>query len=304
MSVLGSLGHGLARAGARIAAHPMAFAFGTLLSAFALAIPIFVALLVYGALPWIEQQQARAEVTVFMNPGASTREAEVVRALVAAMEGADGVRLVARGQAGADLAKRYGLNALTAEDRPSPLPDVLIVRMKSNVDPQQVARVATATKELPGVGSVRSDLDWYRRYQKTLRLVSTVAGTLAAATLVLVLLVVALAVRAQCTVDSAEVRVLQLLGATRAFIARPSVCLAIISVTLATAFGLAAAALGVTLVGPQLETLPGWSGRLRLPPLWSAAAALAAVCVFGAAVGWLSAERAIRSARSQGGDPM
>jgi len=300
MSALGDRGHGLARAGARISARPLAFACGTLLSAVVLAFPIFVALLAYGALPWIERQLPRAEVTVFMKPGVSTREAESVRAQVAAMEGAEGVRLVTRGEAGADLAKRYGLSVPTGEDRPNPLPDALVVRMGSYVDPQQVARVAAATKELAGVGSVRSDLDWYRRYQQTLRLVGTVTGIMAAATLLLVLLVVAFAVRARCAVDAAEVNVLRLLGATSAFIARPTVYLAIIGVALATALGLVIAVTGVALVLPHLESLPRWSGSFQWPPPWTAAVLLAATCAFGATVGWLSAQRAMRDARSQG----
>ncbi len=204
------------------------------------------------------------------------------------------VNWIARDRALADLAKRYGLGTAAGEGRPNPLPDVLIARFRTGADADQIARHAIAIKGLAGVASVRTDLDWYRRLLSIARLGAVLLACLAALALLLVLLVLFVTVRGQTVIRAVEFRVLRLLGATPAFIARPFVYLAAISLTLATLLAVAAATAGLALVRPPLEALLGQVGAPRLPPLWLAGALAVFAWMLGAVIGRLAIRGTIR----------
>jgi cell division transport system permease protein len=292
MSALSDRGYGLSRARALILAQPGAFLLSILLSALALAVPMFVALIGVMALPWLDANQPRPEIAVVLAPGLSAREVETVKGALSALDDVHSVNWIARDQALADLAKRYGLGA--GEGRPNPLPDVLVARFRTGADADQIARHAIAIKGLAGIASVRTDLDWYRRFLSIARLGVGLLACLAALALLLVLLVVFVAVRGQTVFRAIEFRVLRLLGATPAFIARPYVYLAAISLTLATLLAVAAATVGLALVRPPLEALLGQDGAPRLPPVWLVGALAAFAWMLGAVIGRLAIRGTIR----------
>src|SRR4030095_7791434 len=120
--------------------------------------------------------------------------------------------LIARDEALAELSKRAGLPPSTTDGRANPLPDVLSVRFVTAADPGAVEQVASSVKGWPAVDSVQVKLDWYRRIGAVARAGLAMLAAIGVATLVLIVLVLASAVRSQAGARRDETEVLRLGG--------------------------------------------------------------------------------------------
>lgn len=188
-----------------------------------------------------------------------------------------------------ELATLQGFSgAVHALDDANPLPWVLVVQPKADLDAAAVGKLAASLREQRAVDLVQDSGQWRQRLDALLgvghRVVLVLAGLLALAAL----LVVGNTVRTDIASRSEEIGVLLLLGASRAFVRRPylyaGVWYGLFGGVLAS---LLALAIELALAGPAAELDRAYGGSLALGalPWWL----LLAVPVAAAVLGWVGA---------------
>jgi cell division transport system permease protein len=279
-----------------VARRPGAFLLSLVLCAAALAVPLFLVALAHSAAPWKPRLRAGPEISVFVAIGTVAREVEAMKSKLGAFESVAEVRLIPRDEAFRELSKRAGLPLSATEARANPLPDVLAVRFASGVEAALVERAAASIRSWPSVDAVRVDLEWYRRIAAVARAALAVLAVVGGLTLVLVVLVLASAVRSQVAGRREETEVLQMVGAQTSFIVRPYAFAGGLTLGLGAALSVALVAAGIAMVGPSLAALAGAYGQAfhwaRIP-LWFPAAYVVIAGIVGLAAGWVGARLAI-----------
>lgn len=187
-----------------------------------------------------------------------------------------------------ELAKLQGFSgALDALDA-NPLPYVLVVAPRADLDAAGVARMSADLRELRSVALVQDNGQWRARLDAMLGVGNRIVLVLAALLALAALLVVGNTVRMDIASRSEEISVLVLVGASGAFVRRPylyaGIWYGLFSGVLAVAL-----ALGIefSLTAPITRLNAAYAGKLQLGglPPWL----LVAVPLAAAALGWLGA---------------
>lgn len=272
----------------RLGARPL----GTLLTmavmGFALALPLSFGLLL-GNLERLGSALGQSQtISVFLHPGAG---ADVAAARAGAVRRRDDVATVTLRtpkQGLAELSSMQGFTkALDALDY-NPLPYVLLVTPRAGLDGADAQRLVKALDALPDVDQVQDDGSWRQRLDALLGVGSRVVMLLAVLLALAALLVVGNSVRMDIQSRAEEIEVLQLVGASRAFVRRPYLYAGLwygggaglIAVLLVLALEAAVA-------GPVTRLAAVYAGRLQFSGL--PAALLLLVPVAAALLGWLGA---------------
>jgi cell division transport system permease protein len=300
MSALAERAFALRRTAAIAGAGPGTFLLNILLCAAGLAIPLFIAALLYAATPWSQRITAGPEISVFVALGTARSELEALRGKLAAVEGVTDVRLIPRDQALAELSRRAGL-ASPADTRANPLPDVLVARFGMTTQPGVVERAAAAVKGWAGVDAVQSDIEWHRRLAAIGRALVAVLAAVGAMTLVLILLVLVTAAQSQVRLRQEETDLLQLVGARPSFINRPYAYASALTLGLGAMLSLALSITAVRLIEPRVTALAAVYGQTLDWPrltLGFAAAFVVAAALVGWTAGWIGAVSATQRSDS------
>lgn len=187
-----------------------------------------------------------------------------------------------------ELAKLQGFSgALDALDA-NPLPYVLVVAPRADLDAAGVTRMGADLRELRSVALVQDNGQWRARLDAMLGVGNRIVLVLAALLALAALLVVGNTVRMDIASRSEEISVLVLVGASGAFVRRPylyaGIWYGLFSGVLAVAL-----ALGIefSLTAPITRLNAAYAGKLQLGglPPWL----LVAVPLAAAALGWLGA---------------
>lgn len=235
------------RAAQRIAQRPFTF-LGSVIAATAVLLPALLCAL-------IAQQPGLAnlgashmtlapELSVFV--ALDTRSA-ALKALMRKLEQLDGareVKLLPRDQAfDALLASPIAEAGLTKTQpfKANPLPDVLIVQLRSDVAADDVNAMARQIRKWENVDAVVADIEWYRKWLHWHALGVSAMYVMSVIATLLLLWVMVVAVRLQAAADRDEVEVLDLVGADPAFMRRPFIYLGALTLALAMTLALALA---------------------------------------------------------------
>ncbi|MDR5887632.1 MULTISPECIES: permease-like cell division protein FtsX [Halomonadaceae] len=197
---------------------------GNLLTMLAIAIA-----LVLPAALWLTLDSARlldaeldesATLTVYLETGVETPEAERIEQAVSADDDVHSTRYVSAEQGMADFQQSLGVeDALSGLDD-NPLPHSIVVRPGS-VDPELMQTLAERLGDMTGVDEVRLDLAWVERLRHLAALGTRVALALGVLFGLGVLLVVGNTIRLSVESRRREIEVVMLIGATHAFVRRP-----------------------------------------------------------------------------------
>jgi len=273
---------------------------GVLVGALALALPGCIFMLAQMLAPIVSRQPV-AEVTAFVTPGTGAAEVKALRSRLEVMDGVARVRFIPREQAWAELQRRMRDGQAFAEIKPNPFPDALVVEFVARTAVPTVEATAAAMSKQPRVESMQADVEWYRRLSG---LVQVTAGLLAPIALVVALLVILAAVglvRQLAVMDSAELRLLDQIGAETDFIRRPFVYAGAALLGLAAAAGLGLMAGVRVLANPplgELGRLFGLELGLGYPPGPLIVAFVASCLLLGAGAGNVFAGRQIALAKA------
>lgn len=272
----------------------LAAPFGSLLTVLSLAIAI--ALPLAGA--WLVDNLESAgrglarshEVTLFLASDAGRPELAGIEQRLRETAPRS-LRFVSREAALADLQKVDGMAGLLAGLNRNPLPDAFVVEPAQH-DAASLERFAAAARAWPKVAQVQADTGWARRFDAVLTFGHRLVGLLAAVLAAAVTAVTFNTLRLQVANRREEIEVALLVGATRAWVARPALWFGALQ-------GLLGGALAVLLVlaarawlaVPVMELANLYGGGFHLLPLTGelAGSALAA----GLALNWLGAWLAV-----------
>lgn len=159
-------------------------------------------------------------ISFYLHTDISPTQIEILRQDLAEHPLVANVDFISANQAAADFAAWSGLGDVIASMDNNPLPASLVVEaVDTRVETAVAIRDAFASQE--GIRQVSLDQAWIERLDSLLNLVDRVVMALIVVLSLAVLFIVGNAIRTQFAAREAEVRVMNLIGATRHFIARP-----------------------------------------------------------------------------------
>jgi cell division transport system permease protein len=289
-TLVGSLG--------RIVHHPFATLMTMGVVAVALALPLFLNLLLMNVRSATGNWNDAFDLSVYMDKKAGAARTATLAKQLRLRADVAAVRVITADEALTEFRSASGFgNALDALTD-NPLPDTLIVTPTlDRSTPQGTDALQTAIAALPDVQSVQLDTEWVKRLQAMLDILRRVVLLTAALLGAGVVLIVGNTIRLDILNRRAEIEVMKLVGASDGFARRPFLysgiwyglgggVLAVLMVTLAAAV--------LTLPVENLAKLYG--SPFHLKGLGFSTASL----VLGVAVGlawlgsWLAATRHIR----------
>ena len=272
---------------------------GVVLAAIALAVPGFCFMLAQAGGLGIGRLPV-AEISVFVAPGTGSADLKALAGRIETLDGVAHTHVLARDQAWADLQRRAG--QATSDIRSNPLPDVVAVEFVPQATPSAVEAAAATIGKLPRVDTVQTDLEWYRRLVGLVKATAAVLASSGTLVGLLVFVVVIGLVRVLATVEPAELRLLDQIGAERDFMRRPFVYAGGLLTGMAAAGALGLLAAAQVAVNPPLAELGRLLGielQLHFPP-WPLILAFVAACLLvGAGAGAVLGERQMAAAKVQ-----
>lgn len=239
------------------------FALGTLLSALALSVPLFISTLFYELAEPLRQLPTSVEISVFTKDKTDTT---ALSKAVQAIALVDGVRLIGREEAMKSLNDQLGIKNRTIEH--NPLPDILIVTLVPSASEQEADTAAAAIEKMPGVDMIAYEASWRDKLQAVSYAGQTTVICLGVVVLALVILVLAASIRMMTLTAMPQMRALYLFGASPSFAMRPWAWRGFILMALASLGAIGITETGLLALNQPMQTLNRLYGinlQLSLP---------------------------------------
>ncbi|PWK83908.1 permease-like cell division protein FtsX [Fulvimonas soli] len=273
----------------RLAGRPVGTFLTVAVMGLALALPLAFYLLLANVQSLGDGLGRNAAVSVFLKPDQAGPQAELLAKTLRERADVAAVAVKTPQQGMDELATMQGFSgALHALDEHNPLPYVLEVTPRADLDAAAFERLSADLRGERAVDLVQDSGQWRQRLDALLALGRRIVEALALLLAVAALLVVGNTVRVDIASRSEEIGVLTLMGASHAFVRRPYLYAGIW-------YGLFAGVLAVllalavewALAGPVAQLGQVYGGRLRLGglPPWL----LLATPLASALLGWLGA---------------
>lgn len=159
-------------------------------------------------------------ISFYLQTDISPTQIETLQDAMAAHTLVERVDFISANQAAADFAVWSGLGNIVQSLDSNPLPASLVVHpVDTRAD--TAIQIRDAFADVDGVRQVTLDQAWVERLESLLRLVDRIVLALILVLSMAVLFITGNAIRTHIASREAEIRVMSLIGATRAFIARP-----------------------------------------------------------------------------------
>ena len=166
--------------------------------------------------------QRGAGLSLFLQPEQDEAQARELATRLQTRADIIRIDLISREQGLAEFRDYSGLGAALDQLSQNPLPVVLAIYPAPQAQAAEpLAALATSLEALPEVDFARLDTQWTQRFNAIIALTTNAARLLAAALGLAVLLVVGNTIRLEIENRRGEVQVMDLVGATPAFIRRP-----------------------------------------------------------------------------------
>lgn len=163
-----------------------------------------------------------AAVSVFLHPGVTDEDARRVANQLSSWPELDRVRAIGAEDALADFREQAGFGEALDQLEENPLPAVLALSPGAQYSsPEQIETLQARLDQLPEADFVRVDTQWLTRFQAILDLAQTAVLLLGALLALGVLLIVGNTIRLEILNRRGEIEIMELVGATGAFIRRP-----------------------------------------------------------------------------------
>lgn len=271
----------------RLAARPWANALTVLVLGFALALPLMFFLLFDNARDLAGGLREAREITAFLKPAVDAKGADALAGELRSRGDVAAVLVRTPEQGLAEFRQLSGFGDALDVLRSNPLPSVLVITPAEKTDLDAPPLLADLKGDAR-VDLVQYDAAWRRKLSDILhfgeRIVAVIAALLALATL----LVIGNTVRMDIQARTAEISVMQLIGASDGFVRRPflyagfwygllgGLCALLIVI-----------AVELALAGPAQRVIESYGGRFALHGL----GLFVALAVVGASalLGWIGA---------------
>jgi cell division transport system permease protein len=272
----------------RLAARPLGSLLTIAVMGLALALPLAFYLLLGNVQRFGDALGQSQTINVFMQSGQDQTQATRLATQLRERAEVQQVTLKTPQQGLDDLARMQGFSGAVHALDDNPLPYLLEVLPKPQLNVDEVAALVGDIRALAGVDQVQDGGTWRQRLDALLGVGNRLVLVLAALLALAALLVVGNTVRVDISGRAEEIGVLTLIGAGPAFVRRPylyaGIWYGLFSGVLAAAL---AVAIELALAEPVAALIHVYDGRLQLGglPLWL----LAATPLAAAALGWLGA---------------
>lgn len=274
-------------------------AWGTALSivviACAVALPLFLVMLVDGAQVASRRLAADPVANVYLKPGADEVAARALEKTLRARPGIKSVRFIARDQALAEMRKIHHLADLLDGLESNPLPHALTLQLESRETEQMVALKAFL-KAQSAVEDVAMEFEWADKIRKASLLLERMALGLSLVLGVAVLFVIGNTTRLQILSQRDEIDVCRLIGASKGYVRRPLLYQGAVQGALAGALAGAMTFLAARWLATEVRELTASYGGWEMAPfnidwlLW----AVAIVALLGWVGAWVSSTQHLR----------
>lgn len=289
----------LAQSLLRLREHPLGTLLTVAVMGLALALPLSFYLVLLNLDRFGQTLGEGQAVSVFLQAGDAQAQAQALARTLRAEQTVAAVTLKSPQQGLAEMAALQGFGPALAALPDNPLPWVLVVEPRVAAGPSQIAALVRQLRADPRVALVQDQGPFRARLDALRGFGARVMQVLAALLALAALLVVGASVRNDIQSRSQEIEVLQLVGASAAFVRRPylyaGLWLGLLSGVVAVALTLL---LEAVLAGPAARVDAAWGGRLGLVAL--DVTPLLALLLAAAMLGWLGAR--IASARHLAAD--
>ena len=226
------------------------FALGTLLSALALSVPLFISTIFYELAEPLRQLPTSVEISIFTKDKTDTSALTKRLLSVATVEN---VRLIGREEAMKSLNDQLGIKNRTIEH--NPLPDILIVTLEQSASRQEADKAAEAIEKLPGVDMIAYEASWRDKLQAVSLAGQTTVICLGVVVLALVILVLAAAIRMTTLSAMPQMRALYLFGASPSFAMRPWAWRGFLLMTAASLGAIGITQAGLMMLSQSIENI-------------------------------------------------
>lgn len=271
----------------RLVARPWATVLTVLVLGFALTLPMLFWLVFDNARELSGGLREAREVTVFLKPGADSKTADLLANDLRKRADVVDVLIRTPEQGLAELRALSGFGEALDALQTNPLPSVLVVTPRQSLEsdnPTMVGELKADTR----VDLVQYDAAWRRKLSGILRFSERVVAVMAALLALATLLVIGNTVRMDIQARSAEISVMQMIGASNGFVRRPFLYAGLWYGLLGSVFALLiVAAVELALAEPINHLLDSYAHRFALRGI----NVVAALVVVGASavLGWLGA---------------
>jgi cell division transport system permease protein len=213
-TLIGSLG--------RIVQHPFATLMTMGVVALALALPLFLNLLLANARTATGNWSNAFDLSVYMDKKAGPGRAASVAKQLRKRDDVAAVRVISADQALAEFRADSGFGKALDALSENPLPDTLVVTPTLAAStPQGTAALQTAIAALADIQAVQLDTEWVKRLRAMLEILRRVVLVTGGLLAVGVVLIISNTIRLDILNRRAEIEVMKLVGASDGFARRP-----------------------------------------------------------------------------------
>jgi len=213
-TLVGSLG--------RIVHHPFATAMTIAVIAVALALPLFLNVLLQNTRTATANWNQAFELSVYMSKKAGSDRAEALAKQLRSRPDVAAVRVISADQALAEFRESSGFGKALDLLETNPLPNTLVVTPSVAAStPEGTATLKTSIGALADVDTVQLDTEWVQRLHAMLEVLTRVVWLTGGLLGLSVVLVVGNTIRLDILNRQAEIEVMKLVGATDGFTRRP-----------------------------------------------------------------------------------
>ena len=204
----------------RLGKQPIGSFFTCLVMAVALSLPMGLSLLLNNVERLGGSWQRAAQISLYLNLDASTKEGEALRDDIKHMPGVADAEYVSRDQALEEFQQQSGLGEALKELPQNPLPGVVLVT-PNEVDKAGLEALRQKLAEMPKVQQAQLDLVWVERLAAILKLGDRFVFGLAVLLVSALLLVIGNTIRLHIENRRIEIEVIKLVGGTDSYVRRP-----------------------------------------------------------------------------------
>jgi cell division transport system permease protein len=204
----------------RLGKQPIGSFFTCLVMAVALSLPMGLSLLLNNVERLGGSWQRAAQISLYLNLDASTKEGEALRDDIKNMPGVADAEYVSRDQALEEFQQQSGLGEALKELPQNPLPGVVLVT-PNEVDKTGLEALRQKLAEMPKVQQAQLDLVWVERLAAILKLGDRFVFGLTVLLVSALLLVIGNTIRLHIETRPTEIEVIKLVGGTDSYVRRP-----------------------------------------------------------------------------------
>ena len=271
----------------RLARSPAATLLNVLVIGTALALPLAGYCVLANVRALSGNLSVEPQISVFLAPGASSRDVAAVGDRIKSAPGVKNLRYVSRDNALAELKRDPAVAELAATLRDNPLPDAFVIGVADR-EPATVERLERDLRALPKVAQVQVDSVWMRRLDALLDLGRSVVTLLAVLLGSALVAVTFNTIRLQIVTHAEEIEVSRLVGATDAYVRRPFFYLGSLLGVLGGIAALAIVFATLAVLNRQLAPVGALYGA-SLALEWPGTRLVVATVAAAAGLGWVGA---------------